>query len=82
MGAAATAILYASLIPDVNKAFPADQKITSFTVDIQILEILRRHRDLFPESPMRTTFYVLVVCAAAVIFLAVAVTVLSVPGRP
>jgi hypothetical protein len=82
LGAAATVILYVSLIPDVNKTLPADQKITTFTVDLRLPEILRQHKALFPESLMRTTFYVLFVSAAAVVFIALAITLLSVPGRP
>jgi hypothetical protein len=57
--AAANFILYAWILPEVNGAFQASEKITPFAVHFRLLAILQRHAELAPGSKRRTAMYIL-----------------------
>jgi len=59
-----------TVIGEINGRSPADQQISMFFVQSRMGEILRRHRQLFPESPKRRRIYIVGISGLGLMFIA------------
>jgi hypothetical protein len=65
------------VIGEINARSGTDQQIGMFFLQTKTAEILRRHRELFPESPKRRRMVILGVTGVALIFAGFLVAVSS-----
>jgi len=57
--ASANLIFYVRVLPEVNASLAEGQKISRFFVNFKMLEIIRRHAELAPQSKLRILMFTL-----------------------
>ena len=64
-------ILFLRMASELNRVLPRDRRMPLIEIRIHIFEIKRLHEEAFPESRLRTTWFLLTVTSILVMVLAV-----------